>query len=66
MKSIMEALGEKSARNAVAQIVTVILVLGLWAANVQFAQRPVPAAPGVPAEHVAFGESQRTNDAGPQ
>jgi hypothetical protein len=66
MKSIMESLGEKSARNAMAQIVTVILVLGLWAANVHFAQRPIPAVPGVPAEHVALGEPQVPNNTRPR
>lgn len=56
MKSSMEALGEGGARNARAQVVTLALVLGLWATSVLVSQNTAPAPPAVAASGVALAE----------
>ena len=56
MKSSMEALGESGVRNALPQVVTLALVLGLWIASVLLAQHETPAAQPRAAGSVALAE----------
>jgi len=56
MKSSMEALGESGVRNALPQLVTLALVLGLWMASVLLAQRETPAPQPTAAGNVALAE----------
>ena len=45
MKTNVEALAEESGHKAIAHVATMVLVLGLWAANVFFFQHKPADAP---------------------